>query len=103
MNIIKDILKKDPNSESGYKLTLAFDGYKIKIHLDLGDVCLDDMIVLANMVLEDFDTFENKAKTAIVSNFLDNYNENWADEEEGYPLLTKDAFRNKLEVTAIHL
>ncbi|MHA7943962.1 DUF2262 domain-containing protein [Formosa sp. 3Alg 14/1] len=86
----------------GYKVTLAFDLYKIDLQLDLSDVSLDDMIAFANTILEDFVSFETKAKTAIVNDFLENYNENWADEEEGYPELTEEAFKNNLEVTAIH-
>ncbi|WP_434036225.1 DUF2262 domain-containing protein [Formosa sp. 4Alg 33] len=85
-----------------YKVTLACDLYKIDLHLDLGNASLDDMIAFANTILEDFVSFETKAKTAIVIDFLENYNENWADEEEGYPELTEETFKNNLEVTAIH-
>lgn len=102
MKIIKDILKKDSNSDDCYRVTVAFNFKKINLSIDPGDSTLDDMIVLVNKILVNFDFYEKKATDVIVRDFLDNYNANWADEEGGYPQLNEQAFRRKLEIVAIH-
>ena len=52
--------------------------------------------------MKDYENREKKATDEIVSGFHKNYNENWADEDNGYPELSKQEFREKLTITAIH-
>ncbi|WP_179335442.1 DUF2262 domain-containing protein [Winogradskyella costae] len=102
MKITKDTLKKDPRSEDCYRTTILFGQNTIDISLNIEDLSLDDMIALGNLFLEDFEDKKNKATDEIVSAFYENYNENWADEDNGYPELSKPEFRQKLTITAIH-
>ncbi|QXP78487.1 MULTISPECIES: DUF2262 domain-containing protein [Winogradskyella] len=101
MKITKDTLKKDPRSEDCYRTTILFGQNKIDISLNIEDINLDDMIALGNSFLEDFED-KKKATDEIVNAFYENYNENWVDEDNGYPELSKPEFRQKLTITAIH-
>ena len=102
MKITKDTLKKDPRSEDCYRTTILFGQNTIDISLNIEDISLDDMIALGNLFLEDFEDKKNKATDEIVSAFYEKYNENWVDEDNGYPELSKPEFRQKLTITAIH-
>lgn len=102
MKITKDTLKKDPRSEDCYRTTFLSDQHKIDISLNIEDISLEEMIALGNSFLEDFDDKKKKATDEIVSAFYENYNENWADEDNGYPELSQPEFRQKLTITAIH-
>ncbi len=102
MKITKDRLKKDPRSEDCYRTTIESDQQKIDISLNLEDISLEEMIALGNSFFEDFEDKKNKATDEIVSAFHKNYNENWADEDNGYPVLSAEEFREKLTITAIH-
>ena len=102
MKITKDTLKKDPRSEDCYRTTILFGQNTIDISLNIEDLSLEDMITLGNLFLEDFEDKKKKATDEIVSAFYENYNENWADEDNGYPELSKPEFRQKLTITAIH-
>ncbi|QDO94501.1 DUF2262 domain-containing protein [Formosa sediminum] len=102
MKITKDTLKKDSRSEDCYRTTIESDQKKIDVSLNLEDISLEEMIALGNSFFEDFEDKKNKATDEIVSAFYENYNENWADEDNGYPELSKQEFREKLTITAIH-
>ncbi|QNK78499.1 DUF2262 domain-containing protein [Winogradskyella sp. PAMC22761] len=102
MKITKDTLKKDPRSEDCYRTTILFGQNTIDISLNIEDLSLEDMIALGNLFLEDFEDKKKKATDEIVSAFYEKYNENWADEDNGYPELSKPEFRQKLTITAIH-
>ncbi|WP_179317826.1 DUF2262 domain-containing protein [Winogradskyella undariae] len=102
MKITKDTLKKDPRSEDCYRTTILFGQNTIDISLNIEDLSLDDMIALGNLFLEGFEDKKKKATDEIVSAFYEKYNENWADEDNGYPELSKPEFRQKLTITAIH-
>lgn len=101
MNITKDQLKKDPRTEGCYRTTIIAEKRKIDVSLNLEEISLDDMIALGNSFLDDFENRAKKATDEIVSAFYENYNENWADEDNGYPELSKQEFREKLTITAI--
>ena len=101
MNITKDQLKIDPRTTDCYRTTIIAGQRKIDISLNLEEISLDDMIALGNSFLDDFENREKKATDEIVSGFHKNYNENWADEENGYPELSIQDFRKKLTITAI--
>ena len=101
MKITKDTLKKDPRTDDCYRTTILSRQKKIDISLNLDEITLDEMIVLGNLFLDDFENKEKKATDEIVSAFYENYNENWADEENGYPVLNAEEFRQKLTITAI--
>lgn len=102
MKITKDTLKKDSRSEDCYRTTFLSDQHKIDISLNIEDISLEEMIALGNSFLEDFEDKKKKATDEIVSAFYENYNENWADEDNGYPELSQPEFRQKLTITAIH-
>ncbi|REE08153.1 hypothetical protein DFQ09_10829 [Winogradskyella pacifica] len=101
MNITKDQLKKDPRTDDCYRTTILSGQNTIDISLNLDEITLDKMIALGNSFLEDFEDKEKNATDEIVSAFHENYNENWADEENGYPVLSAKEFRQKLTITAI--
>ncbi|PNW29142.1 DUF2262 domain-containing protein [Formosa algae] len=102
MKITKDTLKKDPRSEDCYRTTFLSGNNTIDVSLNLEDISLEDMIALGNLFFEDFEDKKKKATDEIVNAFYENYNENWADEDNGYPELSQQEFRKKLTITAIH-
>ncbi|MFD1015417.1 DUF2262 domain-containing protein [Winogradskyella rapida] len=102
MKISKDTLTKDPRTNDCYRATILSGQQKINISLNLDEISLDEMMALGNSFLEDFENKEKKATDEIVSAFHENYNENWADEENGYPVLNAEEFRQKLTITAIN-
>ncbi|WP_299779024.1 DUF2262 domain-containing protein [uncultured Formosa sp.] len=101
MKITKDTLTKDPRTSDCYSTTILSGQQKINISLNLDEIALDEMIALGNSFLEDFENKEKKATDEIVSAFYENYNENWADEENGYPVLSAEEFRQKLTITTV--
>ena len=101
MKITKDTLKKDSRTDDCYRTTILSGQNTIDISLNLDEISLDDMIALGNSFLDDFENKEEKATDEIVSAFYENYNENWADEENGYPVLNAEEFRRKLTITTI--
>ncbi|MBW1297654.1 DUF2262 domain-containing protein [Aquimarina litoralis] len=103
MEITKDILEKDVNIEGAHKATVELKGRKIELRLDPDDVSIEETLSLANRLLNNFELYEKKATDTIVKSFLDNYNENWADDEDGFPQLDEKAFRNNLELKGINL
>ena len=101
MKIVKDTLTKDQRTDDCYRTTILSEQNTIDISLNLDEITLDEMIALGNSFLEDFENKEKKATDEIVSAFYENYNENWADEENGYPVLNAEEFRRKLTITTI--
>ncbi|SEL08546.1 hypothetical protein SAMN04487910_1668 [Aquimarina amphilecti] len=102
MKITKEKLDKDLDIEGSYKIIVTLNTKKIDLRLDPDDATIEETIVLANKLLENFEFYEKKAKDAIVRDFLDNYNENWADEKNGHPQLEEQGFRNNLELNGIN-
>ncbi len=102
MEITKEKLEKDLEVEGSYKITVEFKTKRINLRLDPDDVSIEETILLANKFLGKFEFYEKKAKDVIIRNFLDNYNENWADDEDGFPQLDEQGFRNNLELNGIN-
>ncbi|WP_298538873.1 DUF2262 domain-containing protein [uncultured Aquimarina sp.] len=102
MKLTKEILKQDPDIEDSFITEFIFNDKKIKLRLDPDDVSIDDTLILANNMLENFDVYFKNAEDIIVKDFLDNYNENWSDSENGFPELNEQGFRDKLELSAIN-
>lgn len=102
MKITTNNLEKDPDLEGSYKIVLPFNEDAIVFRLSPDDATLNETLVLANNVASNFKAYKQFAIEAITRDFLDNYNDNWADEDEGYPQLTKEAFISKLTITAIN-
>ncbi len=102
MEITKEKLQKDLDIEGSYKISVELNNKIIDIRLDPDDVTIEETIMLANKILKNFQFYEKKATSVIVRDFLDNYNENWADDEDGFPRLNEKAFRNNLELNGIN-
>ncbi len=102
MEITREILKKDPDIESSFIVEFVHNDKKIDLRLDPDDVSIDDTLILANRIIEDFKNYLKKAEDVIVKDFLDNYNENWSDIENGYPKLNELEFRDNLELNGIN-
>ncbi len=102
MKITKEKLEKDSDIEGSYKITVQFNAKNIDLRLDPGDVTIEETLILANKIMADIELYEKKAMNVIVRDFLDNYNENWADEEDGFPKLDEPAFRKNLELNSIN-
>lgn len=102
MEITKEKLEKDSDIEGSYKITVQFNNEKIDLRLDPDDVTIEETLILVNKIMVNFEFYEKKATNVIVRDFLDNYNENWADEEDGFPQLNEQEFRNNLELDGIN-
>jgi hypothetical protein len=94
-------LRKKPNLKNAYQTEVLIDGHKIKISIDPDDVDLDKTIALANKIISNFELYETKARKRIVLNYLDNYNENWRDEEDDEPELNESEFSENLTLYSI--
>ncbi|WP_298472927.1 DUF2262 domain-containing protein [uncultured Maribacter sp.] len=102
MKITKEKLEIDSDIEGSYKITVQYNTKNIDLRLDPDDVTIEETLTLANKIMVNFEIYEKKAMNVIVRDFLDNYNENWADEENGFPKLDEPAFRNNIELKAIN-
>jgi hypothetical protein len=102
MKITKEILKKGPDIEGSFIVEFIWNNRKIDLRLDPDDVSIDETITLTNKIIGDFGNYFKKAEDVIVNDFLDNYNENWSDSENGYPELSELEFRNNLELNGIN-
>ncbi|AEH01958.1 DUF2262 domain-containing protein [Lacinutrix sp. 5H-3-7-4] len=102
MKITKNNLEKEPKLEGSYKIKLTFNDDTVVFRLSPDGASLSDILALANNVANNFNDYKQSATDAIVEDYFDNYNDNWADEDEGYPQLTKEAFISKLTITAIN-
>ncbi len=70
MKLTKEILKQDPDIEDSFITEFIFNDKKIKLRLDPDDVSIDDTLILANNMLENFDVYFKKAEDIIVKDFL---------------------------------
>jgi hypothetical protein len=94
-------LRKNPNLKNAYQTEVLIDGQKIKISIDPDGVDLSKTIALANKIMSNFELYETKARKRIVLNYLDNYNENWRDEEDDEPELNESEFSENLTLNSI--
>ena len=102
MNIItKENLKANPDIENAYQTILKINEQDIDISLDPDDVEIEKTIELANKIIGNFEFYEGNARRKIVEEYLENYNDNWRDEEEGEPELDEKAFSKNLTLTSI--
>ncbi|MFD2565529.1 DUF2262 domain-containing protein [Aquimarina rubra] len=102
MIITKEILKKDPDIEGAFIVEFIWNDKKFDLRLDPDDVSINETLLLANKIIGDFEIYLKKAEDVIVKDFLDNYNENWSDSENGYPKLNELEFRSNLELHGIN-
>ena len=102
MKITKQLLGEDPNLEGSYIVKFLYKNKDLELSLNPDDVDLEETISLANKILSDIERYESKARNQIVKDFLDNYNENWSDAEEGYPILSEEQFKSNLSLNGIH-
>lgn len=88
-----------------YETEIFVNQKKVKISINPEDLSdeedIAEILELTKKVLKDFQAYESKAREKIIEEFLDTYNESWADEEEGYPILTKEQFNEKLTLQDI--
>jgi hypothetical protein len=94
-------LQKNRNIKNAYQTEVLIDGQKIKISIDPDDVDLEKTSALANKIMSNFELYEAKARKRIVLNYLDNYNENWREEEDDEPELTESEFSQNLILYSI--
>lgn len=102
MTITKENLTQDPEREGTYETTFTYKEDNIEIAIDPDDVDLEVTIALANKVLANFEDYEAQARKMIIKEFLEDYNENWRDEEDGEPELDEEGFYKELTLYAIN-
>ena len=98
---LKDF-KKDERLENTYNTELTIENKKIEISIDPDDVDIEKTIALANNILSHFSIHEANARKVVIDTYLDNYNENWADEEDGFPKMDREEFNSNLSLYAIN-
>lgn len=102
MNIItKENLEANPDIENAYQTTITVNGQIIDILIDPDDVEIEKTINLANKIIGNYERYESKARKIIIQEYLENYNDNWRDEEDGEPELDEKAFSKNLTLTSI--
>lgn len=97
--ISKENLTKDLKTGT-YKTVLEINKQNIHISIDPDDVEIEKTIELSNKIIDNFSFYENSARQKIINDYLENYNENWRDEEEGVEL-DQNAFSNNLTLKSI--
>ena len=99
--ITKENLELNPNVKNFYQTHFSVNGQNIEISINPDDVELERTIELANKILGNFEFYEYNAREKIIEKFFDIYNEEWMDEEEGFPELDKKTFGDNLILTSI--
>ena len=100
--ISKENLKVQSDNENIFQTTIAVNGQSIDISIDPDDVELENTIDLANKIVGNFELYESKARKIIIEEYLENYNENWRDEDEGEAELTEKEFSENLTLRSIN-
>lgn len=64
---------------------------------------IDKSITKCNEIIQNFTTYETQARQKIVTEFLEDYNDNWRldDDDEALPELTAEQFSNNLTLVGI--
>ncbi len=89
---------------SCWKADTEFNGNKIQIRLFSPDIRpAKTKSELAKKTIEKVSLNWSRIEEAIVDSLLELHNENWADPAEGFPILTKDEFLNKIVHQTIDL
>lgn len=102
MNAIKkENLKPNPDIENYFQTKINVNGQIIDISINPDDVEIEKTIGLANKIIEKFELYESKAKEIIIQEYLENYNDNWRDEDEGEPELDEKSFSKNLTLRSI--
>nr|WP_199002247.1 DUF2262 domain-containing protein [Flavobacterium sp. ASV13] len=99
--ITKENLKVNPNIENAYQTIVTINEQKIKISLDPDDVEIEKTIELANKIMGNFDFYEKKARQKIIEEYLNSYNEDWREEEEGEVKLDEKSFSKNLTLKSV--
>lgn len=94
--IRKEDLTKHTTVENSYETSIVMDSAKIKIVVEPDDVALETTLVLANKIVANFSKYKANAENKIVEVFLDNYNENWVDND--HPTLSRKQFIQNLKL-----
>lgn len=102
MMIKKEDLKPDVNIEGSYVIEVTLNNENLELRLDPDDVAIEETIALANKIISNFEEYQRQAKDRVVSDFLETYNESWADEEDGFPQLNEEQFRANLTLDGIN-
>lgn len=100
--IKKEDLKPDVNIEGSYVIEVTLNNENLELRLDPDDVAIEETIALANKIISNFEEYQRQAKDRVVSDFLETYNESWADEEDGFPQLNEEQFRANLTLDGIN-
>lgn len=98
---LKDF-KKDETLKNTYNTEFTFEKQKIQISIDPDDGEIEKTLALANNILSHFSLHEANARKVVIDTYLDNYNENWADEEDGFPKMNREEFSSNLSLYAIN-
>lgn len=99
--ITKEFLASIPNNGSFIETTIAINEQNIDIFIDLDDVDLEKIIELANKIISKFELYESKAREKIIQDYLEIYNNNWRDEENGHNELDEKSFGENLKLSCI--
>lgn len=99
--ITKENLKANPDIENAYQTKITVNGQIIDISINPDDVEIEETIKLANKIIVKFELYESKARKIIIQEYLENYNDNWRDEDENEPELDEKSFSANLTLNSI--
>ncbi len=100
MMVKKEDLTENKQVIGSFNAKVKVGNVMLPISLDPDDLRLEETLILANKNLKDFTKYESQAKDIIAEEFLENYNENWK-EDEG-PILSKEEFLSNLILNGIN-
>ncbi|HAA16911.1 MAG TPA: hypothetical protein DCE41_36440 [Cytophagales bacterium] len=72
MHLTKDDLTPNPQIESSFDAKVTFQGVELPLTLDPDNQTIEDTLALANKVLTDLPGYVERAKDAVVEEFLEN-------------------------------
>lgn len=98
-SVSKENLKPDPDLENVYLTTIDINSSVLKVLIDPDDMELEITIALANKIIGNFSKYEFNARKKIIEDFLDNYNENWREENE--PEIDENTFNQNLSLSSM--
>lgn len=94
---------KNNTSLNRYETDIFVDKKNIPILIDATAIEIQKSIDLANKIISNFEFYEKKARTKIVKEYLDDYNENWRDADEGEPELNEIEFTKDMVLENISI
>ena len=98
--MLEDLVPSD-HSDNAYEVSIKFQNRDVRVTVDPDDSSLELTMMLAERFMASLQEYELKAKKLLCDVYLDCYNEDWRDEEDG--ILSAAEFGQNLTLCSIDI